>query len=123
MKHLVTVFLLAACVSPSHDAEARTGRFFVEVIGHTALVRAGRPEARDSCTLGSAENHVLAVLRRVGNETEVQLTYEEMPAPAFASTGEGVQPPDRMAVVRGQVIAPWCDSAAFYWIRSVRPGR
>lgn len=120
MVRLAAALLLVSCVSPGHDVPVRSGRFFVEVIGETALIRAGRPDARDPCTLGSAEDDVLVELRRAGNRTELELTYEAMPMPVFTQPGEDVQPPDRMAAVRGQIIAPWCNSPAFYWIRSFR---
>ena len=120
MNRFIALILLASCTAVSDDAHIATGRFFVEVIGQTALISTRQRQKGDPCTLGSADQRVLEELSRVGYATPVEITYELMPRPSFTAPSEGSIPGDSVASVRGRLIAPWCDSRDFYWIRSIR---
>jgi len=120
MERLIALILLASCASAGNEARIHTGRFFVEVIGQTALISTSQRRSNEPCILGSADQPVLEQLAHAGYATEVEITYELLPRPTFTALNENEIPNDRVASVRGRIIAPWCDSLDFYWIRSVR---
>ncbi len=120
MGRLIILLFLVSCTSVGPNMPTRTGRFYVEVIGQTALITTSQRRSSEPCTLGSAEQPVLEQLAHAGYATEVEITYELLPRPIFTPLNENEMPNEQVASVRGRIIAPWCDSRDFYWIRSVR---
>jgi len=116
---LIAIFLLASCASVNAQT-IEHGRHFAEVIGKTIILRPTTSSSNDICVLGSAEDNILAQLRGIGYSVSVELAYERLPRPTFVSPREGTIPPDSIARVRGQLIAPWCNSPELLWVHSVR---
>jgi hypothetical protein len=101
------------------------GLFYVYVDGKTVAIMRDRPgRTYGPCTLGSAPDPVLGILRGIGDSTPVELTFERMPFPVFGPEPvPGLVMTDRFAVVRGQALTAWCDPPDMYWIHAVRVPR
>lgn len=116
------VSMSSSCAHALERAPAHTGRFHVEVVAHTIIIRSPQAPDGETCILGSGSDRVLRRLRDRSDDADVTLTYERLPRPEFHTSG-GAFPPDRYAIVRGQMLAPWCDSDELYWVTSFRPSQ
>jgi hypothetical protein len=116
----LALLLLIGSHAGAGGGRAERGTYSAEVVGKTVILRADGAAANDGCILATAEDRVLAALRRIGSLVRVDIVFERMPRPRFSGGGEDAIPADRMASVRGQVIAPWCNSPDLFWIRSAR---
>jgi len=98
--------------------ELRRGLFFVEVRGETLLINSESTNSNRNCILGSGTDDVLARLMKIPRDHQVILNYEIMNRPIFVAPPRNTQPPDSMGEIRGQLIAPWCNSNELYWVNS-----
>ena len=107
---------MTSCTTAPAGTSTRTGSFFAEVIGESVLLTRSADDA--SCTLASGPDTVLQALREVSETERISVTYEALPEPAFPPIPEGRITTGQVAIVRDQIVAPWCDASGLFWITS-----
>ena len=115
---MASILLLLVSLASAAGGSTSSGRYSTEVVGETVILRSEGSAPNAPCILGSADDRVLERLRRVKYGQVVTLDYERLPRPVFPNIDPEAVMHDRRASVRGQIVAPWCDSDALYWIRS-----
>jgi hypothetical protein len=122
----------AGCTTPS-GAPLHSGDFRMTIVGNTILLQpenaaAAGDDPIDKCIAATASPTTVRTLRAMPERTPVRVRYEELAYPDFRPRIQiGDEAFDSYAIVRKQLVQPWCEEQRFFWLHSVqadsRPGR